>query len=94
MLIPKITKQLVEMIALMKGVSCYNYIQYLFEEKELDDSQLYYIFLNFIEGYYSDEILDAACFTARVENIKDFDEFSKLLDEVYASFTDYSSLAK
>lgn len=86
-------EQAVKMIAMSKGWSCYKYILFLLEKGELNDSDLDCLFLILTGRQYSDGLLDTACFMALNENIRNFDSFEQLLDEVYTSFHDSESLA-
>ena len=47
------------------------------------------LFEIFSKCHYSEDVLDAACFSALVKNVETVDTFEELLTEVNASFRNY-----
>jgi len=84
-----LTKQTIEFLALSRGRTCHEYILFLLKQNDLSDIELHILFEIFSKQYYSENVLDAACFTALVENVQTVDAFEDLLTEVNASFCDY-----
>ena len=82
-------KQMIELLSWSIGCTCYRYILFLFEQNNHSDDDLNTLSDIFSKRYYSGNVLDAACFTAFIENIKTVVEFEELLMEVNASYRDY-----
>ena len=83
------TKQMVELLAHSIGSTCHKYIIFLFKQNDLSDFELHILLEIFSRRYYSEDVPDAACFTALVENVQTVDAFEELLNQVNASFRDY-----
>ncbi|MBN1411867.1 MAG: DDE-type integrase/transposase/recombinase [Spirochaetales bacterium] len=79
-------KRLLLKIARFIGRDCYRYVSFLLETGSLSNIELEILERIFTMGLYSDEVIDAACFTAIDQNVTGIVDFNFLVSEVDNSF--------
>jgi hypothetical protein len=68
------------------GHSCFKYISFLCDNNSLSRIELEILERIITMGLYSDEVIEAACFTALCENVTFVVDFNFPVDEVNNSF--------